>query len=198
MFSKAVPVAAGYTRPVVISSRTAEGKCGSAIGAYIVLNRDGWILTAGHLLGILRQQQESARRRAGYRGERGRVPARPGGGQALSQARRAYLPPARGVGRVQPLGMVGSGRRATGRSEDPAFRGPCPVAASNPSTPAPSRGFPSSRTRREAIHRAAASATWVSRCTGSNRATTRKRMHSRCRRGPCRCPCCRWTGCSCG
>ena len=67
MFSKAVPVAAGYTRPVVISSRTAEGKCGSAIGAYIVLNRDGWILTAGHLLGILRQQQESARRRAGYR-----------------------------------------------------------------------------------------------------------------------------------
>ncbi len=67
MFSKAVPVAAGYTRPMVISSRSAEGHCGSIIGAYIVLNRDGWILTAGHLLDILRRQQESARRRAGYR-----------------------------------------------------------------------------------------------------------------------------------
>ena len=67
MFSKAVSVAAGYTRPVVISHRNAEGKCGSVIGAYIVLNRDGWILTAGHLLGILRQQQESAGRRAGFR-----------------------------------------------------------------------------------------------------------------------------------
>ena len=29
--------------------------------------RDGWILTAGHLLGILRQQQQSAGRRAGFR-----------------------------------------------------------------------------------------------------------------------------------
>ncbi len=67
MFSKAFPVAAGYTRPVVISSRNAEGKCSSVIAAYIVLNRDGWILTAGHVLGILGQQQESARRRAGYR-----------------------------------------------------------------------------------------------------------------------------------
>ena len=67
MFSKAVTVAAGYTRPVVISHRNAEGTCGSVIGAYIVLNRDGWILTAGHLLGILRQQQESAGRRAGFR-----------------------------------------------------------------------------------------------------------------------------------
>ena len=67
MFSKAVPVAAGYTRPVVISSRNAEGECGSVIGAYIVVNR------------------------------------------------------------VQPLGMVGSGRHGVGRSEDPAFRGPCPV-----------------------------------------------------------------------
>ena len=67
MFSKAVPVAAGYTRPVVISHRNAEGTCGSVIGAYIVLNRDGWIVTAGHLLGILRQQQESAGRRAGFR-----------------------------------------------------------------------------------------------------------------------------------
>ena len=39
MFSKAVPVAAGFTRPMVISSRTAQGACSSTIGAYVVLAR---------------------------------------------------------------------------------------------------------------------------------------------------------------
>ena len=68
MFSKAVPIAAGFTRPVVISSRTAQGECAGTIGAYVVVNREGWILTAGHLLEILRAQQDSARRHAGYRG----------------------------------------------------------------------------------------------------------------------------------
>ena len=68
MFSKAVPIAAGFTRPVVISSRTTQGACSGTVGAYVVLNREGWILTAGHLLEIVREQQESARRHAGYRG----------------------------------------------------------------------------------------------------------------------------------
>ena len=68
MFSKALRIAAGFTRPMVISSRTTEGVCGSTIGAYVVLNREGWILTAGHLLDIIRQHQESARRYQGYRG----------------------------------------------------------------------------------------------------------------------------------
>ena len=68
MFSKAVPVAAGFTRPVVISSRTAAGVDACTIGAYVVLNREGWILTAAHLLDIVRQHQESARRYQGYRG----------------------------------------------------------------------------------------------------------------------------------
>ena len=68
MFSKAVPIAASYTRPMVIWSRTAKGVCASAVGACVVLNRAGWILTAGHLLDIVREQQESARRHAGYRG----------------------------------------------------------------------------------------------------------------------------------
>ena len=68
MFSKAVPIAAGFTRPVVISSRTMQGACAGTIGAYVVVNPGGWILTAGHLLDIVRKQQDSARRHAGYRG----------------------------------------------------------------------------------------------------------------------------------
>ena len=68
MFSKAVPIAAGFTRPVVISSRTMQGACAGTIGAYVVVNPGGWILTTGHLLDIVRKQQDSARRHAGYRG----------------------------------------------------------------------------------------------------------------------------------
>ena len=68
MFSKAVPIAAGFTRPVVISSRTAQGECTATIGAYVVVNREGWILTTSHLLEIVRVQQDSARRHAGYQG----------------------------------------------------------------------------------------------------------------------------------
>ena len=68
MFSKAVPIAAGFTRSVVISSRTMQGACAGTIGAYVVVNPGGWILTAGHLLDIVRKQQDSARRHAGYRG----------------------------------------------------------------------------------------------------------------------------------
>ena len=43
MFSAAVPAAAGFTRPIVISSRTAQRGCGATIGAFVVLNRDGWV-----------------------------------------------------------------------------------------------------------------------------------------------------------
>ena len=67
MFSRAVAVASGFTRPVVISSRTTKDTCSSAIGAYVVLNREGWILSAGHLLDIVRKHQESAARHRGYR-----------------------------------------------------------------------------------------------------------------------------------
>ena len=67
MFSKAVSIAAGFTRPVVISWRTAKGECASTIGAYVVVNPGGWILTASHLLDLVRRHQESARRHEGYR-----------------------------------------------------------------------------------------------------------------------------------
>ena len=67
MFSKAVPIALGFTRPLVLSSRTVRGECGSTVGAYVVVNPEGWILTAAHLLEIIRQQQESAGKHRGFR-----------------------------------------------------------------------------------------------------------------------------------
>ena len=68
MFGKAVSVAAGFTKPMVISSRAVEGASSNAIGAFVVLNREGCILTAGHLLDIIRRQQESARCYQDFRG----------------------------------------------------------------------------------------------------------------------------------
>ena len=68
MFARAVPIASSFTRPVVMSSRAANGACRATIGAYVVLNSEGWILTAGHLLDIVRQHQESVLKHQGYRG----------------------------------------------------------------------------------------------------------------------------------
>jgi hypothetical protein len=51
MFKDAYAKARGYTRPVVISTRTISGKCRSEAATYVVLNREGWIVTAYHVLG---------------------------------------------------------------------------------------------------------------------------------------------------
>lgn len=49
MFRKAIALAQHFTKPVVISQRNHAGACSSMIGAFIVINPDGWIITAGHL-----------------------------------------------------------------------------------------------------------------------------------------------------
>ncbi len=59
MFTNAYRIAGGFTLPVVISSRSDSGECKSAIGACVVVNRDGWILTTAHLLGEILRQRES-------------------------------------------------------------------------------------------------------------------------------------------
>jgi hypothetical protein len=51
MFQKAYAKARHFTKPVVISTRTVGGKARSDVGSYVVLNQDGWILTAFHVLG---------------------------------------------------------------------------------------------------------------------------------------------------
>ena len=107
MFSRAVPIAAGFTRPVVISSRTTQGACAGTIGAYVVVNREGWILTAGHLLDIVRAQQDSARRHAGYRGNVVEFHRDVAADKRYRKRRGAHLPPTGRVVGVQPLGLVG-------------------------------------------------------------------------------------------
>ncbi len=49
MFSSAVSIASSFTRPVIISARRIDGKVSCAIGSFVVLNEDGWIVTVAHL-----------------------------------------------------------------------------------------------------------------------------------------------------
>lgn len=49
MFADACDKAAKFTRPLIISTRHMDGKVHATCGAFVVLNRDGWIMTAGHM-----------------------------------------------------------------------------------------------------------------------------------------------------
>jgi len=49
MFADACEKAARYTRPLIISTRQIDGTVSATCGAFIILNRDGWIITAGHM-----------------------------------------------------------------------------------------------------------------------------------------------------
>lgn len=59
MFANAYRLAGAFTLPVVISSRSGKGVCASAVGACVVVNREGWVLTAAHLLAEIKRQQDS-------------------------------------------------------------------------------------------------------------------------------------------
>ena len=69
MFVRALRLAGAFTRPVVISTRSARGDCRGVVAACTVVNRDGWVLTAAHVLGLLRRLEEEAGRFRAYRAE---------------------------------------------------------------------------------------------------------------------------------
>lgn len=58
MFQKSIKIAQQYTFPVVISIHRQDGTTGSMIGTFIVMNEDGWILTAFHIVDQLRKFHE--------------------------------------------------------------------------------------------------------------------------------------------
>ena len=62
MFQEAIKQAQQYTLPVVVSYRRQDGSTGSSIGAFIVLNEDGWILTACHIVSLIQEfvQEQNA------------------------------------------------------------------------------------------------------------------------------------------
>jgi len=49
MFADACEKAARFTRPLIISTRQMDGKVSASCGAFVVINKEGWIMTAGHM-----------------------------------------------------------------------------------------------------------------------------------------------------
>ena len=50
MFSKALKPAYHYTRPIVISQARVDGQCLAGVGTCVVVNKEGWIVTAAHVI----------------------------------------------------------------------------------------------------------------------------------------------------
>lgn len=50
MFARAYDVASRYTFPVITTSRYLDGEISSNVGGFVVLNSEGWILSAAHIL----------------------------------------------------------------------------------------------------------------------------------------------------
>src|SRR6266404_95830 len=62
MFVTAVERASKFTGPIVISSRTVGGKVTSGCGSFVIVNDEGWILTAAHIFNtdrVLAEQQKA-------------------------------------------------------------------------------------------------------------------------------------------
>jgi hypothetical protein len=50
MFRNAYETACKYTQPVILFWKTVEGDCGAGIGAIVIINPEGWFVTAAHIV----------------------------------------------------------------------------------------------------------------------------------------------------
>jgi len=73
MFSLALQKVRKYTLPVIISKRLANGRVECGCGTFIVLNRDGWILTAGHLFDAAKEYNKHEQEIAEYEGKKAAI-----------------------------------------------------------------------------------------------------------------------------
>jgi hypothetical protein len=66
MFSKAYEIASKFTHPVIVSMRFFDKTVESGLGSFIILNDEGWIATAAHILDPGFAQQQHAKEIAAY------------------------------------------------------------------------------------------------------------------------------------
>lgn len=57
MFSEAYKIATQYTFPILVSSRFYDGTVESGLGSFVIINSEGWVVTAAHILTGLQQHQ---------------------------------------------------------------------------------------------------------------------------------------------
>jgi hypothetical protein len=66
MFSDAYKLANQYTRPVIVMKRTERGVVSTSFATYILLNKDGWALTASHVMSDAAIALQHAQERSEY------------------------------------------------------------------------------------------------------------------------------------
>ena len=62
MFATANSLARRFTYPMIVSTRQRKGSVETSVGAFVLLNRDGWIVTTAHSFGLAAQAQADAPR----------------------------------------------------------------------------------------------------------------------------------------
>lgn len=75
MFTHAIAAATKFTNPYVGLRRRASGEVFSTMGAFVVVNRDGWILTAGHVVDEIVARVQETEAEASTESDPGRVVA---------------------------------------------------------------------------------------------------------------------------
>src|SRR5258708_38974403 len=66
MFADAYQKTRPFTRPVVISARLENGQVNCGLGTLVIVNKDGWIITAAHVLGNASALPQHQQQRAAY------------------------------------------------------------------------------------------------------------------------------------
>lgn len=66
LFASSIAIAREFTRPVVISRLSFGGEITTAIGTFVIVNKNGWALTAAHILDLIQNNAVSARKVAQY------------------------------------------------------------------------------------------------------------------------------------
>ena len=59
MFSNAYELASKFTYPLILSTRQYSGQVKCSIGAFIILNEEGWVITAAHMVQALPLHQSN-------------------------------------------------------------------------------------------------------------------------------------------
>jgi hypothetical protein len=66
VFRRAYDLVKDFTVPVVVSQRLLDGSVSCSVGSAVVLNDDGWLLTAAHMLGPLQALERQEIRNCSY------------------------------------------------------------------------------------------------------------------------------------
>jgi len=69
VFAAANTLARGFTHPLIVSSRRWRGDVDVSVGAFVVLNREGWLVTAAHVFQLAAKARADAPRVAALRAQ---------------------------------------------------------------------------------------------------------------------------------